>query len=515
MKKTLHSQHSLVYGMIYFVCAVVFLTSFSSAAQEPTRDIIVNKYFGNHVVSEELHSNTIHYKDGCYFVPSLKCKKQPQKDIGESGENTVFLDITVDKMGELAEKLGEQTNEIDSIVVRGPINEADFITLWSASFYGRLSVINLEYSTIENDKIPEDVFFRPEQVDYTTATVYFPWLRRIIFPEGLKEIGAWSFPYAGLLEEINLPSTLEIVGERCFSDCYALKTDPLVFPEGLTTIGNSAFVNCLELRGKVVLPSTLKLIDQCAFAYTNISDINFPEGLEMLKDCAFWGCEFPIADIPDGCKIVGPGHFGHNLGLVKIHIPENVDVIPAHFVEGCRNLKEANIPSTVVSIEKFAFSDCPKLQNLDLPQSLTDIGDFAFQDCRSIGELVFPSSLKILGPESCVNMTRLQRVYSKSPIPPTCMAGENGYHPFGNTKSTDITLYVPIGSKRLYQDAFGWSYFNTIIETEEFPTSGIGDITIAPANDDDTIYDLSGRVVDNPAVGHIYIRKGEKYLYTK
>ena len=170
-----------------------------------------------------------------------------------------YKDITLVQPGTLASVLGDEINDIDSLVVRGPINADDFHTIWSSSFYGGLSVANLEYAQIAGNRIPKNAFwYQSEQ--YTPGSEYIDCipLRRIILPQGLVEIGEAAFCYAIGLEDVNLPSSLRAINKRSFSDCISLNVNPLVIPEGVEEIGHMAFVNCKSLTGKVILPTTLK-----------------------------------------------------------------------------------------------------------------------------------------------------------------------------------------------------------------------------------------------------------------
>ncbi len=64
-----------------------------------------------------------------------------------------FKDVSLSQPGTLASALGDEINEIDSLVVRGPINAEDFHTIWSSSFYGGLIVANLEYAQIAGNRM--------------------------------------------------------------------------------------------------------------------------------------------------------------------------------------------------------------------------------------------------------------------------------------------------------------------------------------------------------------------------
>lgn len=122
-----------------------------------------------------------------------------------------FKDVTIVQPGTLASVLGDEINDIDSLVVRGPINASDLYTMWSSSFYGGLTILNLEYAQVQDNKLPKDAFWYPSE-QLTPGSDYIDCipLRRIILPEGLEEIGERAFAYAIDLKNINFPSSLKV-----------------------------------------------------------------------------------------------------------------------------------------------------------------------------------------------------------------------------------------------------------------------------------------------------------------
>lgn len=430
-----------------------------------------------------------------------------------------YKDVTTSHSGELASLLGEEANGIDSLVVRGPINSDDFYTMWQASFYGNLSVINLEYANVENGVVPKDAFWhQSEQLEPDGQYIDCICLRRIIFPEGVVEIGNGAFSYCIYLEEINIPSTLRRLNKYSFSECIRLKTDPLVFHEGMEEIADLAFQNCRSLTGEVVLPSTMKRIGEGSFFSCKITKVNLPDGLEEIGDAAFYACRLKEVYIPNSClNLTGASHFQFNFGLEKIHLPEGITTIPSWFACYCTDLKEVNIPSTVKVIKSSAFEHCKPLRSINLPEGLERIEKDAFNYVSSLEEVVFPSTLKTLGGEAFAYCRNLKRVYCTATIPPTCEDSPTnpGDTPFGSyvesdlQASRDIPLYVPIGSAELYRNAWGWDFFRNIIETDEFPeTTSIHSKTIEPETCRDMYYDPNGRKIDVPVKGRIFDLQG-------
>ena len=74
-----------------------------------------------------------------------------------------FYDARVSDYGQLEQVLGDKWDTIDSLVVHGPINKADFTTIWKCSFEGKLTVLNLEHAQVENNKIPISALFKRDR----------------------------------------------------------------------------------------------------------------------------------------------------------------------------------------------------------------------------------------------------------------------------------------------------------------------------------------------------------------
>ncbi len=71
-------------------------------------------------------------------------------------------------------------------------------------------------------------------------------MKRVIMPEGVKEILAEAFRGCENLESISLPESLVTIGDEVFSGCKSLKE--LSLPSGLKEIGRSAFPSESSLK---------------------------------------------------------------------------------------------------------------------------------------------------------------------------------------------------------------------------------------------------------------------------
>lgn len=100
-------------------------------------------------------------------------------------------------------------------------------------------------------------------------------------PEGLKEISTAAFAELRLLESVTIPNTVEVIGERAFSDCVKLKN--IVFEEtpSVKTFKSGCFQRTAFTN--FTFPTSIKLIEQNAFNECyGLKSMTFPEGIDGL-----------------------------------------------------------------------------------------------------------------------------------------------------------------------------------------------------------------------------------------
>ena len=426
----------------------------------------------------------------------------------------VSFDAITTEYGQLKAVLGENWDKVGSLSVTGPINATDFRTMWECAFYGKLNILNLGNAQVENNKIPDYALCDVNKQYWDVDQTIYLGLKKIILPDNIVEIGISAFNYMQL-EEINLPESLRKLNIYSFANCHWLNVDPLIIPEGVIEIPAQCFVNCQNFK-KLVLPTTLRVIKQCAFYNTRMEEVVFREGLECIENAAFHGSgELKKAILPNSCQEIEGFAFSLCDSLKELRLPKSIKRIPANFVSYCNVLEKVNIPETVEIIDDCAFQWCFALKNIKFPEGLKTIGHTAFHYCNP-DSIVFPESIQYIGGGSCRYWKNLMKIYSKSPIPPFCDEDpENpGIYSFGGLTSTDIPVYVPVGSADLYRNAQGWSYFNNFIETDEFPEAGIYGVKIDTPNQS-KVYWANGSLnievsndIENPISYFIYTIDG-------
>ena len=205
----------------------------------------------------------------------------------------------------------------------------------------------------------------------------------LIFPESLTTIGDSNYNYrwvgafegcTGLSGELILPKNLNIIGTGTFKDCTGL-TGELILPKLLTVIGGGVFLNCSGLKGTITLPPNIEYIAPESFA-----------------GCV--GLTGPVT-IPTSVKSIGSHSFKDTRITEVVFEPNSqINTIDGSF-SGCSDMVNFSIPSTAgsFSILNYAFNGCSSLTSLSLVGNLDKIMDTAeagcFDGCTSLRNIRF------------------------------------------------------------------------------------------------------------------------------
>ena len=159
----------------------------------------------------------------------------------------------------------------------------------------------------ESTKQDENKMVLPAQL-LSNITRY---IKTVSIPEGYDRIADGAFSNENkqsVLENVNLPKGLTLIGKNAFQNCNYIKSIEL--NEGLENIGESAFSGTtLET---VKFPSSLKIINDCAFANCHIYNLKFNAGLKYIGNSAFALSNEhteKVLEIPASVIYIGPYAF--------------------------------------------------------------------------------------------------------------------------------------------------------------------------------------------------------------
>lgn len=159
----------------------------------------------------------------------------------------------------------------------------------------------------------------------------------------------------------------------------------VILPDGLTTIGNSAFAMCKALY-KLNIPSTVTTLGRWILEGAGLTSFVIPDGA-TLSESTFYGSS-----------------------IVEIRIPTTMTEIPAYCFTECKNLERIFLHDDISNIGKEAFFNCYALKSFTAPRSLTVLSDALFYNCESLSRVTLHDGITEFGTECFTSCTSLREL---------------------------------------------------------------------------------------------------------
>jgi hypothetical protein len=288
-------------------------------------------------------------------------------------------------------------------------------------------------------------------------------ITEVIIPDGVTSIGDSAFKWCSSLTSITIPEGVTSIGDSAFEYCSSLTS--IVIPTSVTSFGKEAFSGCSSLTG-IVIPTSVISIGKEAFCVcSSLTSIVIPEGVTSIGDSAFFGCSsLTSIVIPTSVTSFGKEAFSDCSSLTSITIPNSVTSIGKKAFSDCSSLTSIVIPNSVTSIGNKAFSDCSGLTSIVIPEGVTSIGDSAFFGCSSLTSITIPEGITSIGDSAFFGCSSLTGI-----VIPTSVISI-GKEAFSGCKSlTSIT--IPEGVTSIGDSAFEYCSSLTSITIPNSVTS--------------------------------------------
>ena len=318
-------------------------------------------------------------------------------------------------------------------------------------------------------------------------------LQKVVMHEGVKYI----YGFGGQTFDIELPSSVERIGDYAFGDCTGLKKVDLKHVKeigtyafnfsGLETVNidfeggelkDCAFFGCTSLK-EVTLGGSLKAIGNQTFARSKMERLTLPAGVESIGERAFMESSIDEVCVSDGLKSMGMYAF-YKSTVKRVRLSEPLATIPNNAFAGCSQLAEIQLPATVTEIDERAFAGCKSLTNVIFPSGLTMVGERAFYECESLKEIILPEGFKSYGDYAFGDCKAVETISFPSTINRSflwngfgCESLKDVYcqsyfspeeSEFAGTKAT---LHVPEPYMKAFTSDKAWSYFSEIVPLKE------------------------------------------------
>lgn len=225
-------------------------------------------------------------------------------------------------------------------------------------------------------------------IEKATKKLVFSLSTSAYIPEETKIIGEYAF-YRSWMKEIIIPNGVEEIGDYAFSDCYNCRE--IVIPDSVKKIGKYSFAG--SQLTNVTLSKNITDIPEGAFSYNSMTDITIPNKVKYIGAQAFQTCKFLTSiTIPESVKEIKEKAFIYCYSLETINLP-NVVQIGNYAFNCCEKLSKVTVLNDLKNIGEYAFSNCTNLVEIVLPDGVTNIGKYAFEHCKSLEKFVIPNGV--------------------------------------------------------------------------------------------------------------------------
>ena len=165
------------------------------------------------------------------------------------------------------------------------------------------------------------------------------------FPSMSKE--EKKFLLYDIYGQIPIAQELHKVGGELTKAFFAVNINPLDY---LDFIPDWYLYGQEDFTQKFTIPKNVEEINDEAFAYSGITEINFHDNFDRMHYSAFRGC----------------------VNLETVKLPPLLEVIPRYCFRECANLKSVILSKNLNYIETGAFAECPSLEYMEYPGTMDD-----------------------------------------------------------------------------------------------------------------------------------------------
>lgn len=348
--------------------------------------------------------------------------------------------------------------------------------------------------------IPDNVVYNGETYPVTSifngAFEDCTEITSVHIPESVTYIGIWAFKGCSKLASFTIPNSVTKVGYDAFTNTawYDSQPDGLLYKDHILLGYN---YNGSKPEGHIEIENGTRVIAFGSMgSCPGIISVSIPNTIKEIGYMTFWKCEsLTSINIPSSITTIEAGAFGYCSNLTSIYFDNTAPILfkADPFCDGpfcwceklssiyikdlsvwCRNTFEDSRSTpflmSLISDELTHFFVGEKeIIDLVIPDGVSSINQLTFYNCKSIRSVTISNSVKAIGYRAFGGCNSLKEVYSLISEP---FALDGAF-----SIKDDATLYVPVGTKAMYEATDGWKDFKNIVEMT--PYDVLDDNTVA------------------------------------
>lgn len=216
-------------------------------------------------------------------------------------------------------------------------------------------------------------------------------LTGLVIPDGVTSIGNSAFLRCTSLTNVTLPDSVTNIASWAFSYCGSLTS--VKIPDGITTIDYGLFYGCSSLTN-IVIGNSVTSIMGAAFWNTGLRDLNIPDNVTSINAGTFASTSLAHVTIGKGLTNVGDAFYTcpfdacPNLMAITVHAGNSAycseagvlfDKSQSTLIEYPRGLAgDYVVPASVTRIGNYAFYYCTELTGVYFKTNAPSLGSFVF-----------------------------------------------------------------------------------------------------------------------------------------
>ena len=255
----------------------------------------------------------------------------------------------------------------------------------------------------EDDELTYGDFqYKIEDDNSCTITDYDGMASSLSIPSAInghtvKQIDTGALSDNGIITSVTIPNGVTTIGFSAFNGC--IKLEKIKFSSNLDTVCENAFNNTKWFNNQ---SNGLVYVGKVAYKYKGDmprnTKITVKSDTVSISESAFKDCANLTAIlIPSSVKHIDKYAFYNCQGLTKLNFNDGIERIENDAFGSCEKLTSVNFSETLKSIGAFAFVECKKLSEITIPQSVTSVGEYAFSGCENLASVTVSDDLPYVG----------------------------------------------------------------------------------------------------------------------
>ena len=236
-------------------------------------------------------------------------------------------------------------------------------------------------------------------------------IKDLVIPSSVTNIRSNAFSGCAGVTSVTIPSSVTSIRDAAFSGCSGL-TSVTINSKAIMSKSYSSFSNLgtffgNQVQNYIIGEGVTSIGDYAFVSCSGLTSVTIPSSVTSIGDYVFSGCTgLTSVTVPSSVTSIGRGAFYNCTGLTSVTINSNAIVSKYYSLDSSEiylkdifgtQVRNYIIGEGVTSIGNAAFYGCSRLTSVTIPSSVTSIGGAAFYGCTGLTSVTIPEGVTEIG----------------------------------------------------------------------------------------------------------------------